>query len=325
MNKFQAMEVFVHVVDCGSFTRAAEMLQLPKATVSTLVQSLETSLASKLLHRTTRHVSVTSDGAAYYERCIRILSDVRDAEESLSRHRFSPSGRLRVDTPTGLASEILIPALPEFFERYPDITLELGSTDRPVDLVEEGVDCAVRGGELVDTSLIARRLGVINFVTCAAPSYVARYGMPTHPSDLERHRCINYFSAKSGKISGWEFNRDGERIEVSLPGALALNDSNSYVKAGLAGLGVISMADYLLNEHLATGAMVRLLPEWRSDPLPVHVVYPQNRHLSAKVRVFVEWVAELFANNPHLRLQPADTAAPVPPLPADAARMAQRN
>jgi LysR family transcriptional regulator for bpeEF and oprC len=325
MNKLQAMEVFVHVVDCGSFTRAAEMLQLPKATVSTLVQSLETSLASKLLHRTTRHVSVTSDGAAYYERCIRILSDVRDAEESLSRHRFSPSGRLRVDTPTGLASEILIPALPEFFERYPDITLELGSTDRPVDLVEEGVDCAVRGGELLDTSLIARRLGVINFVTCAAPSYVARYGVPTHPSDLERHRCINYFSAKTGKIGGWEFNRDGERIEVSLPGALALNDSNSYVKAGLAGLGVISMTDYLLNEHLATGAMVRLLPEWRSDPLPVHVVYPQNRHLSAKVRVFVEWVAELFANNPHLRLQPADTAAPVPPLPADAARMAQRS
>jgi LysR family transcriptional regulator for bpeEF and oprC len=324
MNKFQAMEVFVHVVDCGSFTRAADMLQLPKATVSTLVQALETSLASKLLHRTTRHVSVTSDGAAYYERCIRILSDVRDAEESLSRHRFSPSGRLRVDTPTGLASEILIPALPDFFERYPDITLELGSTDRPVDLVEEGVDCAVRGGELVDTSLIARRLGVINFVTCAAPSYVARYGVPTHPSDLERHRCINYFSAKSGKISGWEFNRDGERIEVALPGALALNDSNSYVKAGLAGLGVISMTDYLLNEHLATGAMVRLLPEWRSDPLPVYVVYPQNRHLSAKVRVFVEWVAELFANNPHLRLQPADTAAPVPPLPADAARMAQR-
>ena len=325
MNKFQAMEVFVHVVDCGSFTRAADMLQLPKATVSTLVQALETSLASKLLHRTTRHVSVTSDGAAYYERCIRILSDVRDAEESLSRHRFSPSGRLRVDTPTGLASEILIPALPDFFERYPDITLELGSTDRPVDLVEEGVDCAVRGGELVDTSLIARRLGVINFVTCAAPSYVARYGVPTHPSDLERHRCINYFSAKTGKISQWEFNRDGERIEVSLPGALALNDSNSYVKAGLAGLGVISMTDYLLNEHLATGAMVRLLPEWRSDPMPVHVVYPQNRHLSAKVRVFVEWVAELFANNPHLRLQPADTAAPVPPLPADAARMAQRS
>ena len=318
MNKLQAMEVFIQVVDAGSFTRAAETLQLPKATVSTLIQALETSLASKLLHRTTRHVSVTSDGATYYERCVRILADVRDAEESLSRHRFSPSGRLRVDAPTGLASEILIPALPGFFERYPDITLELGSTDRPVDLVEEGVDCAVRGGELLDENLIARRVGIVNFVTCASPSYIERFGMPLHPSDLERHRCVNYFSAKNGKISHWDFTRDGERIDVMLPGAIALNDSNSYVRAGLAGLGVINMTDYLLTEHLATGKMVRLLPEWRCDPIAVHVVYPHNRHLSAKVRVFVEWVAELFAGNPHLRLQPADTTAPVPPLPWDA-------
>jgi DNA-binding transcriptional LysR family regulator len=165
INKLQAMEVFVQVVDTGSFTRAAEILQLPKATVSTLVQSLEGSLSAKLLHRTTRLVTVTTDGAAFYERCLRILSDVRDAEESLSRTRLSPSGRLRVDVSTGLASEVLIPALPAFFERYPDIMLELGSTDRPVDLVEEGVDCAIRGGELWDTNLIARRVGIINFLT----------------------------------------------------------------------------------------------------------------------------------------------------------------
>ena len=314
MNKLQAMEVFVQVVDCGSFTKAADALQLPKATVSTLVQSLETTLSAKLLHRTTRQVTVTSDGAAYYERCVRILSDVRDAEESLSRHRLSPSGRLRVDAPTGLSSEILLPALPAFFERYPDITMELGSSDRPVDLVEEGVDCAVRGGELVDSSLIARRVGVINFVTCAAPAYIERFGLPEHPRDLERHRCVNYFSAKTGKIFNWDFTRDGERIELALPGVIALNDSNAYVEAGLAGLGIIFMSDYLLTGHLATGRVVRLLPEWRSDPLPVHIVYPQNRHLSAKVRVFVEWVSELFAGNPHLRLQPADTSPNVPPL-----------
>jgi len=311
MNKLQAMEVFIQVVDCGSFTKAAEMLNLPKATVSTLVQTLESTLSVKLLHRTTRQVMITSDGAAYYERCVQILSDVRDAEESLSRHRMSPSGRLRVDTPSGLATEILIPALPAFFERYPDITMELGSTDRPVDLVEEGVDCAVRGGELIDPNLIARRVGVINFVTAASPDYIARHGMPQHPRDLERHRCVNYFSAKNGKIMNWDFTRDGERIEVALPGAIALNDSNAYVQAGLAGLGIITMTDYLLTGYIANGRMVPVLPEWRSDPLPVHIVYPQNRHLSAKVRVFVEWVSELFAAHPNLRLQaPRAVAAP---------------
>ncbi len=313
MNKLQAMEVFIQVVDCGSFTKAAEMLNLPKATVSTLVQTLESTLSVKLLHRTTRQVMITSDGAAYYERCVQILSDVRDAEESLSRHRLSPSGRLRVDTPSGLATEILIPALPAFFERYPDITMELGSTDRPVDLVEEGVDCAVRGGELIDPNLIARRVGVINFMTAASPDYLARHGVPQHPRDLERHRCVNYFSAKNGKIMNWDFSRDGERIEVALPGAIALNDSNAYVQAGLAGLGIITMTDYLLTGYIASGRMVPVLPEWRSDPLPVHIVYPQNRHLSAKVRVFVEWVSELFAAHPNLRLQPPRPVA----APAD--------
>ena len=212
MNKLQAMEVFVEVVDTGGFTRAAENLQLPKATVSTLIASLETALSVKLLHRTTRHVSVTADGAAYYERCLRILSDVRDAEESLSRTRLSPSGRLRVDVPTGLAHDVLIPAMPDFFTRYPDIQMEMGCSDRSVDLIEEGVDCAVRGGQLVDSSLIARRVGMLNFITCAAPSYLQRQGVPVHPQELLQHQCVNYFSSRSGKILDWDFTRDGERL-----------------------------------------------------------------------------------------------------------------
>jgi LysR family transcriptional regulator for bpeEF and oprC len=304
MNKLQAMEVFVQVVDAGSFTRAADTLKMPKATVSTLVQSLEAALSTKLLHRTTRQVTVTTDGAAYYERCVRILSDVRDAEESLSHTRLSPSGRLRVDAPTGLSSEILVPALPVFFERYPDIMLELGSTDRPVDLVEEGVDCAVRGGELWDTSLIARRVGVINFVTAASPIYLRRFGAPQHPRDLAQHRCVNYFSAKTGKTYDWDFRRGDEKIEVAMPGVIALNDSNAYVQAGLAGLGIIQMSDYLMMQHVHSGRMVQVLPDWVSEPTPVHIVYPQNRHLSAKVRVFVEWVSELFARHPYMQVGP---------------------
>ena len=311
MNKLQAMEVFVQVVDAGGFTRASEALQLPKATVSTLVASLETALSVKLLHRTTRHVSVTADGAAYYERCLRILADVKDAEESLSRTRLSPSGRLRVDAPTGLANEVLVPALPSFFEQYPDIQLELGCSDRPVDLVEEGVDCAVRGGQLGDSSLIARRVGVLNFVTCAAPSYLERFGTPCHPRELERHRCVNYFSSKTGKIYSWDFTRDGERIEMMLPGVIALNDSNAYLQAGLAGLGIIMMTDVQLASHGTSGRLLRVLEDWSTDPLPIHVVYPQNRHLSAKVRVFVEWVADLMASHPRMRLRPLAASLPV--------------
>jgi len=308
MNKLQAMEVFVQVVDAGGFTRAAENMQLPKATVSTLVQSLEAALSVKLLHRTTRQISVTADGAAYYERCLRILADVRDAEESLSRTRLSPSGRLRVDAPTGLASDILIPALPDFFARYPDILLELGCSDRPVDLIEEGVDCAVRGGALGDSSLIARRVGVLNFVTCATPAYLDQYGRPQHPNELARHRCVNYFSSRTGKTFDWDFSRDGERLQMQLPGHISLNDSIAYAAAGLKGLGIIQMATFQSEPMLASGQLEQILADWTSDPIPIHVVYPQNRHLSAKVRVFVEWVAELFAQHPGMRLPKAPEA-----------------
>ena len=317
MNKLQAMEVFVQVVDAGGFTRAADNMQLPKATVSTLIQALEATLSVKLLHRTTRQVSVTADGAAYYERCLRILSDVREAEESLSRTRLSPSGRLRVDAPTGLASDVLIPALPDFFTRYPDIQLELGCSDRTIDLIEEGVDCAVRGGVLGDSNLIARRVGVLQFVTCATPDYLARYGRPAHPDELLRHRCVNYFSSRTGKLFDWDFSRDGERIQVALPGHIAVNDTNAYTAAGLAGLGIVQMPNFMLEPMIKDGRFEQLLTDWSSDPLPVHVVYPQNRHLSAKVRVFVEWVAELFSNHPGMRLPKA--APPARPVPFEVA------
>jgi LysR family transcriptional regulator for bpeEF and oprC len=303
MNKLLAMEVFVQVVDAGGFTRAADHMQLPKATVSTMVQALEKTLSVKLLHRTTRQVSVTSDGAAYYERCLRILSDVREAEESLSRNRASPRGRLRVDVSTGIANDIIIPALPDFFARYPDISLELGCGDRPVDLIEEGVDCAIRGGALPDSGLIARRIGVLHFLTCASPAYLAKNGRPLHPNDLLQHRCVNYFASKTGKIHDWEFSRGDEQIEIALPSSLAVNDSTAYISAGLAGLGVMQMASYTIEPHLESGALELLLEDWGSTPLPINVVYPQNRHLSAKVRVFVEWVADLFTSHPDFQIK----------------------
>ena len=305
MNKLQAMEVFVQVVDAGGFTRAAENMQLPKATVSTLVQALETALAVKLLHRTTRQVSVTSDGAAYYERCLRILSDVREAEESLSANRASPTGRLRVDVSTGMAYDLLIPALPDFFERYPDIRLDLGCSDRAVDLIEEGVDCAIRGGNLPDSALIARRIGVLHFAVGATPEYLNKHGRPTHPSQLAQHRCINYFSSKTGKTMDWDFVRGDETIFIPVPACLAVNDSTAYMTAGMQGLGLVQMASYKIDTLVASGQMELVLEDWTSAPMAINIVYPENRHLSAKVRVFVEWVADLMMTHPRLQLKKA--------------------
>jgi LysR family transcriptional regulator for bpeEF and oprC len=297
INKLLAMEVFVQVVDTGGFTRAAENMKLPKATVTTLIQSLEASLSVKLLNRTTRHVSVTADGASFHERCLRILREVRDAEEAVSQSRLSPSGRLRVDVPTGLASEVFVPALPDFFERYPDIQLELGCSDRPVDLVEEGVDCAIRGGrQLADSRLIARPVGTMHYATCASPAYLERHGRPLHPNDLTQHRCVNYFSARTGKMFDWYFTRDEERVQLALSSPVALSDSYAYTAAGLSGLGIIQMADFLLAPWVREGRLVTVLDDWANEPLPLYAVYPENRHLSTKVRVFVDWIAELCAN-----------------------------
>jgi len=295
MDRLQAMEVFVRVVDTGTFTRAADVLRMPKATVTTLVQNLEAHLGVKLLHRTTRRVSVTPDGAAYYERCVRILADIDETEGALGRMRSSPRGRLRIDVPVTFGRRILIPALPDFFARYPDIRLEVGCSDRRVDLIEEGVDCVVRGGTQPDPHLVARHVGTVEFVTCATPGYLARHGTPGHPNDLAGHRCITYFSGKPGKLFPWSFDKGGERIELQPDGFIALNDSEAYIEAGIAGLGIMQAASLWVGEALASGTLEHVLADWKPDALPICVMYPQSRQLSTKVRVFVEWIEGLFA------------------------------
>lgn len=288
------MQVFVRVVETGGFTRAADVMNMPKATVTTLVQNLEAHLGVKLLNRTTRRVSVTPDGAAYYERCVRILTDVEETENVLARAKSTPHGRLRVDVSGAFGRRLLIPALPEFFARFPEIRLEVGCSDRPVDLIEEGVDCVVRAGEQPDSTLVARRLGMVEFITCAAPGYLEQYGTPKHPDDLAQHRFINYFSAKTGRFFEWEFTRKDERIVLNLTAHVAFNDAEALFVAGVAGLGVMQTGEILARDALKHGALVRILPDWQTDSLPLYVMYPQNRHLSAKVRAFAEWVAELY-------------------------------
>lgn len=303
MNKLQAMQVFARVVETGGLTRAADSLQLPKATATTLIQQLEASLGVKLLNRTTRKVSVTTDGAAYYPSCLAILALVRETEESLGQRHASPQGLLRVEVPTLIARLVIVPALPGFFARYPDIQLELGCSERRADLIEEGIDCAVWIGELEDSTMIARRIGLLYFGTCAAPSYLAAHGQPRHPDELTAHRCINHFSPRTGKIFEWVFAKNGVRTQTLLRGSIALDDENSYVAAAEAGLGVAQIPAFVLKEAMERGSLELLLGDWFAEPAPLNVVYPQNRHLSVKIRVFVDWVAELFSEHDGIQLR----------------------
>jgi LysR family transcriptional regulator for bpeEF and oprC len=303
MNKLQAMQLFVRVVETGAMTRAADSLRIPKATATTLIQQLEADLGVKLLNRTTRSVTVTPDGAAYYPRCVAILAEVQETEESLARRRSVPSGRLRVDAPTLMARLVIVPALPEFFARYPDIDLQLSSGEHRADLIEDGVDCAVWSGELQDSSLVARRVGQLYFGTCAAPAYLQARGYPQHPDELAAHRCINHFSRHTGKVFDWVFAKDGVRLSIPLRGFIALDDENSYVAAAEAGLGVAQIPAFVLKEAMERNRLELVLGDWFAEPAPLSVVYPQNRHLSNKVRVFVDWIAELFAEHDGIQLR----------------------
>ena len=304
MDRFDAMQAFARVVETGSFTKAAETLDMSKTSVTQLVQQLEARLRVRLLNRTTRKVNVTADGAAYYERVVRLLGDMDDAETSLSGASALPRGRLRVDVPSPLARFILVPALPAFHARYPDIQFDMGVSDRMVDLIGENVDCVVRGGELTDPSLMARRVGNLPLGVYAAPGYLERIGLPVHPRELEspHHRIVGFHWPRAGKVTPCILHREGgERIEVQGRYVLAVDDGNAYLAAGLAGLGVLWLPHYMAQAHVARGELVPLFEDWRLDPMPLHVAYPPNRHVSAKVRAFIDWIAALMAQHAPVR------------------------
>lgn len=299
MDRFDAMQAFARVVEAGSFTKAAETLHMSKTSVTQLVQQLEARLRVKLLNRTTRKVNLTADGAVYYERVLRLLDDLDDAETSLSSASAVPRGRLRVDVPSPLARIILLPALPTFHARYPDIQIDMGVSDRIVDLIGEKVDCVVRGGELTDQSLMARHVGDLQLGVYAAPSYLQRLGTPAHPRELEdsHHRIVGFLWARSGKALPYAMHSNGESIHIQGRYVLAVDDGNAYLAAGLAGMGVLWLPDYMSAPHVAQGELVPLFEEWRLEPMPIFVAFPPNRHISIKLRVFIDWVAELMAQH----------------------------
>lgn len=301
MDQLQSIRVFARVVEAGTFTKAAESLNLPKGTVTKLVQHLEARLKVKLLNRTTRSVTVTPDGAAYYERTARLLNDLEDIEASMTNAQAKPSGRLRVDVGASVAREIIIPALAGFYQRYPDIQLDLGVTDRPVDLMADNVDCVIRGGELLEQSLVARRIAQLPLMTVASPAYLKAHGTPTHPSQLEtEHTMINYFSTRTGRMYPNEFEKGGEKLQLAGRYRLAVNESNAMTAALLGGLGIGQTAHFSAMPLVERGELVPVLEDWSIPSVPVYVVYPPNRHLSAKVRAFVEWAAELFLHHPSM-------------------------
>jgi LysR family transcriptional regulator for bpeEF and oprC len=299
MDQLSAMRAFLRVVETGSFTRASAALGMPKATVSNLIQNLETHLQTRLLNRTTRRVMVTTDGALYYERANQIVTEIDELDGSLSHSRTNPTGRLRVEMSGVFADLLILPELGDFHAKYPDIHIDLGVGDRTVDYLAENVDCALRGGSPGSPSLIARRVGEMGVVTCAAPGYIEAFGAPRHPSELEaQHHCVNYFLAQTNRIMPFEFTRGGEKVEVNARYVVSVNDARSYLAAALAGLGVAPLPCFMAREAIAAGRLVPVLADWIAEPIPLYIVYPQNRHLSNKVRVFVDWTVRLLARTP---------------------------
>jgi DNA-binding transcriptional LysR family regulator len=296
MDRFDAMRAFIRVVEAGSFTKAAETLHMSKTTVTQLIQQLEARLRVKLLNRTTRRINVTPDGVAYYERVTRLLADMDDAETSLSSASAAPRGRLRVDVPSPFARLIVIPALPRFLARYPDIQFDMGVSDRTVDVIGDNVDCVVRGGVITDESLAARHVADLRLGVYASPAYLEHAGTPSHPRELEHthQRVVGFTWGRHGSTYPLVLHRDHETLRVKGRHALAVDDGNAYLAAALAGLGIVWLPRYMSGGHVERGELVELFGDWRLDPMPLHVAYPPNRHVSAKLRVFIEWIAELM-------------------------------
>jgi LysR family transcriptional regulator for bpeEF and oprC len=306
MDQLLAIRTFVRIAEAGSFGKAADQLNIPRSTASKLIQDLEQLLGTRLVQRTTRQASVTPEGAAYYERALRILADLEEMDAEARRTRALPRGRLRVDIGSSLANFALIPALPAFQAQYPDIELQLGVSDRPADMVSEGIDCVIRGGALVESTLVARKLCELDMVLCAHRNYIALHGAPAHPAELqERHRVVSYFSSLSGRPFALHFEREGEVVEVQPKAGIAVNESTAHLSALAAGLGIGANFRYQVQSRLDSGEMLALLPAWRLARMPLFAMYPQNRHMNAKVRVFIDWAVEVFGT---LDARPAGAA-----------------
>lgn len=292
MDKLQAMAAFVRVVETRSFTKAAQSLSLPRSSVTTMIKNLETHLGTPLLRRSTRSLSLTDAGERYLHACTAILGSIANAENDVTAAIQTPRGRVRVDMPGVVGRAIVVPRLVEFEARYPDIEVVLGLSDRPADLIYEGIDCAIRSGDLADSTLVARSLGQLAWVTCASPRYLARFGEPESVEALQAHRVVNYLSNATGRPLEWRFRTGGENVSFTLPARYAVNETEAYLHCGLEGLGLIQLSEVAACAYLDSGRLREVLRDARCEPVPISIVYPQAR-ATAAVKAFVEWVVDI--------------------------------
>lgn len=323
MDQLHCMKAFVRVVEHGAFARAADDMGISRASVTDAVGKLERRLGVRLLNRTTRRVSLTDEGRSYYEDCLRLLDQIAEAEDRLSGTRLVPRGRLRVSVPQSFSEKILMPQLRDFMRQYPELSLDLIITDRAVNLVEEGIDCALRGVEIPDDSgLVARKLATAHWMTCATPDYFATHGVPATIEDLHRHECLRFVSPSTGRGRDWSFLRDGHPVSVSLSGRLQLTSLEGALDAALAGLGIAQVPDAVAYQSLVDGRLVAVLTEHIAPSPALMFVYPGNRYLTAKVRAFGQYFAEVLPPDgwwPLIADRRLARAAPEPARAVDAA------
>lgn len=291
MNRLDCMQIFVRVAELASFTKAAESLGLPKASISNGVQQLENLLGTRLLQRTTRRVALTQDGRAFYERARDLLADV-DELEGIFRSTGNLSGRLRIDMPGAIAKNRILPRLPQLLRQHPQLQLEISSTDRRVDVIREGFDCVIRVGKLNDSSLIARPLGKLELLNCVSPAYIERYGVPKSLDDLTRHQLVHYVTTLGAKSPGFEYMHKGEVKFVGMNGNVTVNNSDAYSAACMAGFGIAQIPRVGAHDYLTQGQLIEILPDFRAEPMPVSLLYANRRNLSRRAQVFMDWVSE---------------------------------
>lgn len=294
MDRLLSMQIFARVVEMHSFTRAADSLFMPKSGVTRAVKDLEKFLGVRLLQRTTRHISLTPDGTLYFEHCRRLLADIEGVESNFPGRSGQPRGCLRVDMTLSLARLVVLPCIKDFQSRYPDVELTLTASDRTVELVQEGIDCVIRAGTPEDsTTLVAKRIGSFEWVTCASPDYLARHGTPKSLEDLTRHEAVGYLSSRTARTLDWNFESNSEHRSIRMRERLIVNDTDAYVTCGLEGLGLIRAGSYMVRPYLISGRLRQVLADHVAPAVPLSVLYPQNRQLSPTVRAFTDWVGEV--------------------------------